>query len=157
MLELFGNFPFPGKRRLRSEVAAEQANSDEYIYKDKANEVRTKVVIAYWGLALAQANYDLTQKNKQVWEQVVQVADTRYGVGQGIQADVLQAQVELGTTWTASSNGPRSKTRSGGINALRAKPPQAPISRPQPLKPRPFSLKLDDLLAQSEARPHSRP
>ena len=51
MLELSQKFPFPGKRRLRSEVAAEQANSDEYIYKDKANEVRAKVVIAYWGLS----------------------------------------------------------------------------------------------------------
>ncbi len=154
MLELSQKFPFPGKRRLRSEVAAEQANSDEYVYKDKANEVRTKVVIAYWGLALAQANYDLTQKNKQVWEQVVQVTDTRYGVGQGMQADVLQAQVELGNyldrlfQWTQKQDSFRAD-----LNALRAKPPQTPISRPQPLKPRPFSLKLDDLLAQSEARP----
>jgi cobalt-zinc-cadmium efflux system outer membrane protein len=154
MLELSQKFPFPGKRRLRSEVAAEQANSDEYVYKDKANEVRTKVVIAYWGLALAQANYDLTQKNKQVWEQVVQVTDTRYGVGQGMQADVLQAQVELGNyldrlfQWTQKQESFRAD-----LNALRAKPPQTPVSRPQPLKPRPFSLKLDDLLAQAEARP----
>ena len=154
MLELSQKFPFPGKRRLRSEVAAEQANSDEYIYKDKANEVRAKVVIAYWGLSLAQTNFDLTQKNKQVWEQVVQVADTRYGVGQGMQADVLQAQVELGNyldrllQWTQKQESFRAD-----LNALRAKPPQTPISRPQPLKPRPFSLKLDDLLAQAETRP----
>ena len=96
MLELSQKFPFPGKRRLRSEVAEEQSHSDEYVYKDKANEVRAKVVIAYWGLSLAHTNYDLTQKNKQFWEQVVQVTETRYGVGQGMQADVLQAQVELG-------------------------------------------------------------
>ena len=51
----------------------------------------------YWSLALAYAgNYDMTQKNKQFWEQVVQVTETRYSVGQGMQADVLQAQVELG-------------------------------------------------------------
>ena len=96
MLELSQKFPFPGKRRLRSEVAGEQAHADEQVYKDKVNEIRAKVVIAYWGLSLAQTNFDLTQKNKQVWEQVVQVAETRYGVGQGTQADVLQAQVELG-------------------------------------------------------------
>ena len=96
MLELSQKFPFPGKRRLRSEVAGEQAHSDEQVYKDKANEIRAKVVIAYWGLSLAQTNYDLTQKNKQFWEQVVQVTETRYKVGQGMQADVLQAQVELG-------------------------------------------------------------
>ena len=35
-------FPFPGKRRLRSEVAEEQAQSDDLAYQDKANEVRAK-------------------------------------------------------------------------------------------------------------------
>ena len=154
MLELSQKFPFPGKRRLRSEVAGEQAHSDEYVYKDKVNEIRAKVVIAYWGLSLAQTNFDLTQKNKQVWEQVVQVAETRYGVGQGMQADVLQAQVELGNyldrlfQWTQKQESSRAD-----LNALRSKPPQTPVSRPQTLKPRPFSLKLDDLLAQAETRP----
>jgi len=154
MLELSQKFPFPGKRRLRSEVAGEQAHADEYIYKDKVNEIRAKVVIAYWGLSLAQTNFDLTQKNKQVWEQVVQVAETRYGVGQGMQADVLQAQVELGNyldrlfQWTQKQESFRAD-----LNALRSKPPQTPVSRPQALKPRPFSLKVDELLAQAETRP----
>ena len=82
------------------------------------------------------------------------MTDTRYGVGQGMQADVLQAQVELGNyldrlfQWTQQQESFRAD-----LNALRAKPPQTPVSRPQPLKPRPFTLKLDDLLAQAEARP----
>jgi len=154
MLELSQKFPFPGKRRLRSEVAGEQAQADEYVYKDKVNEVRTKVVIAYWGLSLTLANYDLTQRNKQFWEQVVQVTETRYKVGQGMQADVLQAQVELGNyldrlfQWTQKQESFRAD-----LNALRSKPPQTPVARPQTLKPRTFSLKLDDLLTQAEARP----
>ena len=154
MLELSQKFPFPGKRRLRSEVAGEQAHSDEQVYKDKVNEIRAKVVIAYWGLSLAQTNFDLTEKNNQVWEQVVQVAETRYGVGQGGQADVLQAQVELGNyldrlfQWTQKQESSRAD-----LNALRSKPPQTPVSRPQTLKPRPFTLKVDDLLAQAETRP----
>jgi outer membrane protein, heavy metal efflux system len=154
MLELSQKFPFPGKRRLRAEVAGEQAHSDEQVYKDKVNEIRAKVVIAYWGLSLAQTNFDLTEKNKQVWEQVVQVAETRYGVGQGGQADVLQAQVELGNyldrlfQWTQKQESSRAD-----LNALRSKPPQTPVSRAQTLKPRPFTLKVDDLLAQAETRP----
>jgi outer membrane protein TolC len=154
MLELSQKFPFPGKRRLRSEVAQEQAQADEYVYKDKANEIRARVVIAYWGLSLAQTNFDLTQKNKQFWEQVVQVAETRYGVGQGMQADVLQAQVELGNyldrlfQWTQKQESFRAD-----LNALRSKPPQTSVTRPQALQPRAFSLKLDELLAQAESRP----
>ena len=154
MLELSQKFPFPGKRRLRSEVAAEQAKSDDLAYRDKANEIRAKVVIDYWGLALAYAGFDIVQKNKQFWEQVVQVTETRYKVGQGMQADVLQAQVELGNyldrlfQWKQ-----RQESLQANLNALRSRPPQTPVGRPQPLTPRPVTLKLDDLLAQAEARP----
>ena len=78
-------------------MAAEQAHSDDLAYQDKVNEIRAKVVIQrYWSLSLAYSGFDLTQRNKQFWEQVVKVAETRYSVGQGLQADVLQAQVELG-------------------------------------------------------------
>ena len=153
-LELSQKFPFPGKRRLRSEVAAEQAKSDDLAYRDKANEIRAKVVIDYWGLALAYAGFDIVQKNKQFWEQVVQVTETRYKVGQGMQADVLQAQVELGNyldrlfQWKQ-----RQESLQANLNALRSRPPQTPVGRPQPLTPRPVNLKLDDLLAQAEVRP----
>ena len=154
MLELSQKFPFFGKRRLRSEVAAEQSHSDEYTYQDKINEVRAKVVVSYWGLSLAYSDFDLTERSKQAWEQVVKVAETRYAVGQGQQADVLQAQVELGNyldrlfQWTQ-----KQESSQADLNALRAKPPQTAIARPQPLKPRPLVLKLDELLAQAEARP----
>ena len=154
MLELSQKIPFPGKRRLRSEVAAEQTHSDEYTYHDKVNEVRAKVVTTYWGLSMACSDFDLTQRSKQTWEQVVKVAETRYAVGQGQQADVLQAQVELGNyldrlfQWTQKQESSRAD-----LNALRSKPPQTAIARPQPLKPRPLRLQLDELLARSEARP----
>ena len=154
MLELSQKFPFPGKRRLRSEVAAEQAQSDQFSFQEKVNEVRARVVTAYWNLSLAYSDFDLTQRGKQAWEQVVKVAETRYAVGQGMQTDVLQAQVELGNyldrlfQWTQ-----KQESSQADLNALRAKPPQTAIGRPQPLKPRPFNLKLDELLARSEARP----
>jgi len=154
MLELAQKFPFPGKRRLRSEVAAEQSHSDEYTYQDKVNEVRAKVVVSYWGLSMAYSDFDLTERSKQAWEQVVKVAETRYAVGQGQQADVLQAQVELGNyldrlfQWTQ-----KQQSFQADLNALRSIPPQTALARPQPLKPRPFALKLDELLAQAEARP----
>ncbi len=154
MVELSQKIPFPGKRRLRSEVAEEQARSDQHVYREKANEVRAKVVITYWALSMASANYDLTQKNKLFWEQVVRVAETRYGVGQGQQAEVLQAQVELGNyldrlfQWSQKQESARAE-----INALRSQPPQAAVPRPQALRPRPLTLNLEQMLSLTEARP----
>ena len=66
MLELSQKVPFPGKRRLRSEVAAEQAKSEDLAYRDKANEIRAKVVIDYWGLSLAYAGFDIDPKEQAI-------------------------------------------------------------------------------------------
>lgn len=154
IFDLSQKFPFPGKLRLRSEVAVAQYHSDEYSYRDTVNEVRAKMEMAYWGLSKAFGIYDLTQKNKQTWEEVVKVAETRYGVGQVTQADVLQAQVELGNyldrlfQWAQ-----REESIKADINSLRSRPPKTPVPRPQPLKARPLTLKLDELLAQAKARP----
>jgi cobalt-zinc-cadmium efflux system outer membrane protein len=147
-------FPFPGKRRLRSELAEEQSRSDDFSHQDKINEIRSRVIQGYWSLALAYASYDITQKDKQLWQQVVEVAETRYAVGQGMQADVLQAQVELGNyldrlfQWQQ-----RQESISADLNALRSKPPGTAIARPQPLKPRPQTLNLDNLLALAAEQP----
>jgi outer membrane protein, heavy metal efflux system len=146
--------PFPGKRRLRSEVAEEQNRADGFSLQDKINEVRAKVIQGYWSLSLAYASYDITQKDKQLWEQVVQVAETRYAVGQGFQADVLQAQVELGNyldrlfQWQQAQESLRAD-----LNALRSKPPGTTIAKPQPLKPRPLTLNLENLLALAAEQP----
>ena len=146
--------PFPGKRRLRSEVAEEQNKADSFSYQDQVNEIRTKVIQGYWSLSLAYASYDITNKDKQMWEQVVQVAETRYGVGQGMQTDVLQAQVELGNyldrlfQWQQ-----RQESIKADLNAQRSKPPGTTIARPQPLKPRPVTLNLDNLLALAAEQP----
>lgn len=154
MVELSQKFPFPGKRRLRAEVAAEQAKTEEFVYHDKVNEVRTKVIAAYWGFSLVYASQDLTAKNKKLWEQVVQVAETRYGVGQGSQAEVLQAQVELGNyldkllQWQQ-----KQESLASELNALRSKPAHTPIARPQPLKPRPFTLTAEQILEMALERP----
>ena len=112
------------------------------------------MIQGYWNLSLAYASYDITQKDKQMWEQVVQVAETRYGVGQGMQADVLQAQVELGNyldrlfQWQQRQESLRAE-----LNALRSKPQGTAIARPKPLRPRPLTLNLDNLLALAAEQP----
>lgn len=146
--------PFPGKRRLRSEVAEEQAKADDFALLDKLNETRAKVIQAYWGLSLAYSSHDITEKNKQFWDQVVQVAETRYATGQGMQADVLQAQVELGNyldrllQWQQQQGSLRA-----ALNSLRDRPAANPVKRPAPLLPRVFTLKLDEMLQLLESRP----
>ena len=147
-------FPFPGKRRLRSEIADEQAKADDFALLDKLNETRAKVMQAYWGLALAYSSQEITEKNKNFWEQVVKVSETRYATGQGMQADVLQAQVELGNYLDRLLQYRQEQdSLKAELNALRNRPPATPINRPAALHPRQFILKLDDVIAMLESRP----
>ncbi|MCL6621898.1 MAG: TolC family protein [Syntrophobacterales bacterium] len=154
MVELNQKLPFPGKRRLRSEVAAAEAHAEEWVFRDKVKEIRTRVIAAYWNLAWAQSSYDLTARNKGLWEQVVRVAEARYGVGQGTQTEVLQAQVELGNyldkllTWQQ-----RLESWRAVLNALRNRPPETPLPRPRPPAPRPFTLQASQVLDLALERP----
>ena len=121
---------------------------------DKLNETRSKVIQAYWGLSLSYISYEITEKNKQFWDQVVQVSETRYATGQGLHPDVLQAQVELGNyldrllQWRQKQDSLKAE-----LNALHDRPAANAINRPAPLRPRFFTLKLEEMLQLLESRP----
>jgi len=95
MLGLSQKFPYPGKRDLRQDVAAKDAESVAYAYQETVNRVLRDVKTAYFELALVVESTRLVEKNKQVLEQFLKISESRYSVGQGNQADVLKAQTQL--------------------------------------------------------------
>ncbi len=95
MLGLSQRFPFPGKRGLRQDVAAKDAESVSHAYQETVNRVARDVKAAYFELAFVVESARLVQKNRQVLEQFLQISESRYTVGQGSQADVLKAQTQL--------------------------------------------------------------
>ena len=95
MLGLSQKIPFPGKRDLRQDVAAKDAESVAYGYQETVNRVLRDVKVAYFELALSVESARVVERNKQVLEQFLQISESRYGVGQGTQADVLKAQTQL--------------------------------------------------------------
>jgi outer membrane protein, heavy metal efflux system len=95
MLGLSQRFPFPGKRGLRQDVAAKDAESVSHAYQETVNRVARDVKAAYFELAFVVESARLVEKNKQVLEQFLLISESRYTVGQGSQADVLKAQTQL--------------------------------------------------------------
>lgn len=95
MLGLSQKLPFPGKRGLRREVAAREADSIGYAYQETVNRMVRDVKVAYFDLATVIESTRLVEKTRQVLEQFLSIAETRYTVGQGSQADVLKAQTQL--------------------------------------------------------------
>ncbi len=95
MLGLSQKFPFPGKRDLRRDVAAKDAESVAFAYQETINRVIRDVKVSYFELAYAAESARLVEKNRQVLEQYLKISESRYSVGQGNQSDVLKAQTQV--------------------------------------------------------------
>lgn len=89
------DIPFPAKLYLRAKIASKLAKMAYENYKAKERDVISRLKSAYSELALIYKAIEINKENKDVLEQLSKTATTRYGVGQGSQADALKAQVEL--------------------------------------------------------------
>jgi len=96
MLGVSQKLPYPGKRALREQVAAKEAETLGYGLRETTNRVVRDVKLAYFDLALTDATVRLLKSNRQILEQFLRIAEGRYAVGQAAQADVLKAQTQLG-------------------------------------------------------------
>jgi outer membrane protein TolC len=95
MIGLSQRFPFPGKRGLRRDVAAKDAEAIEYGYQETVNRVVRDIKVAYFDLGLTLEMIRLVEKNKLVLEELLHIAEDHYAVGRGNQADVLKAQTQV--------------------------------------------------------------
>ena len=96
MLGLSQKLPYPGKRALREQVAAKDAETLAYGLRETRNRIVRDVKLAYFDLALTDETVRLLKSNRQILEQFMRIAESRYAVGQAAQAEVLKAQTQLG-------------------------------------------------------------
>jgi cobalt-zinc-cadmium efflux system outer membrane protein len=86
--------PYPGKLRLRGEMAQREADQQ----RDKFDSTKLRVVeqlkTAYFRLASLQKTIVILERDGKLLEQVEKVSEARYGTGHGNQQDVLKAQLE---------------------------------------------------------------
>ena len=95
MIGLSQRLPFPGKRGLRKDVAAKDAEAIDYGYEETVNRVVRDIKTAYFDLGLTLEMARLVEKNKLVLEEFLHITEDHYEVGRGNQADVLKAQTQV--------------------------------------------------------------
>jgi len=88
------DLPYPGKLKLKGESARE----DVAIARDKLDAVTRSTIEqvkeAYFQIAAIQETLAVLDRDSRLLEQIESIADARYRVGQGIQQDILKAQLE---------------------------------------------------------------
>ena len=85
--------PYPGKLRLRGEVAERDADTKQSEVEVTKASIADAIKADYLQLAYLQQTLVILRQNESVLDQLIQDATAHYQVGQGMQQDVLQAQV----------------------------------------------------------------
>jgi outer membrane protein TolC len=85
--------PYPGKLRARGAVAERDADTKQAEVEVTKTNIADAVKADYLQLAYLQQTLGILRQNESVLDQLIQDATAHYQVGQGMQQDVLQAQV----------------------------------------------------------------
>ena len=88
------DFPYPGKLRLRGEMAKRDADVMQQQYESALRAVRVGVKAAYFQLSYLSKTLGILEDDGELLGQVEKAADARYRSGMGNQHDLLQAQLE---------------------------------------------------------------
>ena len=89
------SFPFPGKLALRAAASEFDAHAAGYDLDEARLHLISKVKRSWWQLFYLDRALDTVASNQSLMRNFIQVARTKYEVGDGLQQDVLLAQLEL--------------------------------------------------------------
>ena len=87
--------PFPGKLGLREEAAEYEATAAMNNVDEARLQLVRNVKTTWWKIFNLDQSRLIVKRNQDLLRQFVEIAQTKYKVGQGLQQDVLLARLEL--------------------------------------------------------------
>jgi outer membrane protein TolC len=88
------DIPYPGKLRLKGEIAKRDADVSQQQIESVRRAVLADLKGTYFQLAYLSKTLAILEQDGELLKQVEQAADARYRSGMGTQQDVLQAQLQ---------------------------------------------------------------
>jgi outer membrane protein TolC len=138
--------PFPGKRPLMREMAEKEAEAVFNEIQGKVHQVIKDVRTAYYDLSHIYRTTEVTQRNKNILENFVKIAETRYAVGEGIQQDVLKAHVEVSKMVDELIMlEQKRRALEAKLNALLNRPPETQVGIPEEVIFKKFPFTIEEL------------
>lgn len=123
--------PYPGKLALRESIASHMANAANSNVDVMRLQLDRDVKTLWWRLFFLDRSVEVVEINQTLLRQFIEIAQTKYKVGQGLQQDVLLAQLELSKLIDRKiqlvSN---RKQEAARLNALLNRPADTPIQLP---------------------------
>ncbi|WP_219999472.1 TolC family protein [Nitrospira lenta] len=143
--------PFPGKLRLKGEVA--QSDVDRLEQEFNATRLRLIATLkeAYFNLHYVHKSIEIVEKNKVLLMQFEKTAKARYSVGQAAQQDVFRAQVEISRVLDRLAVLDQQKeSLHAAINRLVNRPPAGPLGTPEEIQTTIMTIPLQELSRRAD-------
>ena len=87
--------PYPGNRRLLVDAAQYEADAGFARVEDTALTLAARVRTTWWRLFQQDRALQIVEQNQALMRDFIEIAQSKYRVGDGLQQDVLLAQLEL--------------------------------------------------------------
>jgi cobalt-zinc-cadmium efflux system outer membrane protein len=144
-------FPYPGKRSLRVEAAEKEAEAALWDYEETKVKITRELKAAYHELAFVNRAIEVTEKNREILKLLNKISETKYSLGQGIQADLLKSQVDLSKMIDELIILAQTKrSLKSRLNTLLQRPPFSPLGEPEEMVLARFSAEPEELLKEAE-------
>ena len=145
------DIPFPGKLKLKGEVAQRDAERLEQEYNATRLRLVAALKEAYYSLHFVHKSIDIVERNKALLTQFEKTAKARYSVGQAAQQDVFRAQVEISRVLDRLAVLDQQKeSLHAAINRLLNRPPAGSLGIPEEVYPTILTIPLQELSRRAE-------
>ena len=147
------DFPYPGKLRLRGEMAKRDADVVQQQYESVRRSVLAGIKAAYFQLSYLSKTLGILESDGQLLQQVEKAADARYRSGMGNQHDLLQAQLERTKLLREITMHHLEVAKAQAqIKQLLNRSQSSPDIEPADLPETPLAYTFDELLSADERR-----
>jgi len=139
--------PFPGKLALREQAAAFEAEAATQSVTEVRWRLLSEVKSTWWLIFYLDRAIQIVDSNHALLQQFVQIARTKYEVGEGLQQDVLLAQLELSKLLDQQLMLKASRRNAAAsLNALLDKPANEEVRLPDKVESQLPTIKRESLL-----------
>ena len=140
--------PYPGKLKLRGEMASKEAEAAFQEYQAVQLAVISQVKQAWYRLQYTYAASDVLIQNRDQLVQLEKVTESRYSAGKAQQQDVFKAQTQVSILETRLIKLEQERiSREAEINSVVNRSPGTPMGRPDDVKPKELAVTLEELYA----------
>ncbi len=148
-------FPWPGNQGFSEEARGHAARAAELDADETEARIAARTKEVYARVAFLDRALAVTRETRDLLEDYLSVAETRYASGGGIQQDVLQAQVAVGRATADLATMEQERVAAAArLNAIMDRPADEPIPAVELPEPAAAAPPLESLIAlAAERRP----